>query len=59
MKDHTKELAKGLYHGWRRYKDLFGVEPHGTQKQMAALLELTPAWKKITESLGRLEGLEK
>lgn len=34
-------LAKKLNNGWRRYVELFGEPPHGTEKQLAALLELS------------------
>jgi len=50
---HAKELGEQiakrlnvsgdlLAKAWGRYERLFGVVPHGTRKQMAALLELIP-----------------
>lgn len=41
--------AAGLATGWKRYKELFGVEPHGTEKQMAGLMELArdDYWEKL------------
>lgn len=34
--------AKLLQHAWDRYVSLFGVAPHGTERQLAGLLELVP-----------------
>jgi hypothetical protein len=33
--------AKALSNGWKRYTELFGDSPHGTVKQMAAMLEMS------------------
>ena len=33
------EMAESLSAAWRRYEETFGEPPHGTIKQMAALLE--------------------
>lgn len=43
--------AKHLAEGWARYVAAFGVVPHGTEKQMAALLELSSVneWLVIME----------
>lgn len=38
-------LPEGLHTAWRRYFDLLGEVPHGTQKQLAALMELVPGWR--------------
>ena len=35
-------LARDLTQAWQRYVELFGEPPHGTAKQMAALVELLP-----------------
>ena len=59
FKDETELFAIALSNAWKKYKDIFKTVPLGTSSQLAALLELTPEWKKITESLCRLEGLEK
>ena len=37
-----EKLAKSLVEAWAKYLDAFAVSPHGSQKQMAALLELGP-----------------
>jgi hypothetical protein len=58
MTDYTMTFAKALSQSWLKYKNLFESVPHGTAKQLAALLELTPEWERITERLGRLEGLD-
>lgn len=34
-------MAIDLRDAWRRYRDLFGEDPHGTPQQMRALLALT------------------
>jgi hypothetical protein len=34
--------AKSLKAAWDKYVGLFGVVPHGTEKQLAAMLELVP-----------------
>lgn len=33
----TTEVAKRLSDGWHKYIECFGVQPRGTEKQMAAL----------------------
>lgn len=33
---------KALTVAWQRYEELFGEPPHGTEQQIAALLELLP-----------------
>ena len=42
------ELADKLHHGWKRYVELFGEPPHGTLRQIRAMLELckldVPRW---------------
>lgn len=35
------ELAPLLQDGWRRYREGFGEDPHGTLPQIKAMLELT------------------
>ena len=39
-------LGEALAIGWGQYVGVFGEEPHGTAKQLAALVELIPdaAW---------------
>lgn len=54
---HTKVVKKSapcievtgdlLEKAWKRYVALFGVEPRGTPKQLAVLLELIP--KELTK----------
>jgi hypothetical protein len=43
-KDAVEELAKNLAFAWSRYVELFGEPPHGTEKQLAALIELCVGW---------------
>ena len=38
----AKRLAEVLNRGWRRYAELFGEEPHGTVRQITAMLSLCP-----------------
>ena len=38
-------LACALQRAWNRYSDLFGANPHGSEKQLLALLELMPEAK--------------
>ena len=38
--DDIKKDAKRLSEAWDRYVELFDVPPRGTEKQMAALLQL-------------------
>lgn len=38
--DPIREFAKALSGAWGKYRTLFGVEPHGTESQLAALIEL-------------------
>lgn len=35
-------LASAIGEAWRRYRALFGQPPHGTDQQIAALLDLLP-----------------
>ncbi len=47
-----KRVAELLAEAWLRYRDAFGVAPHGTERQMAALIELAKPeeWaKEVTE----------
>jgi len=39
--DEMEILAIDLKDAWRRYRSLFGEDPHGTEPQMKALLALT------------------
>lgn len=39
---NVTEQAELLARAWKRYVDLFGCPPHGTARQLAALLELMP-----------------
>ena len=50
MIDKAK-VAKCLTEAWARYTEFFGEVPHGTKKQMAALLELaeTETWEMPVE----------
>jgi hypothetical protein len=47
MSDPIATLANDLAAAWIRYRSLFGDVPHGTQKQMAALLELMPSKARL------------
>lgn len=40
--DAVAALAKSLASAWLRYVELFGEPPHGTEQQLAALIELIP-----------------
>jgi hypothetical protein len=40
--DGVVQLAEALSKGWSRYVHIFGVVPHGTKQQLAALIELSP-----------------
>lgn len=46
MKIDREKAVNDLREAWDRYVEAFGVPPHGTKRQLAALLELaTPeAW---------------
>lgn len=57
--------GKDLAHAWQRYTDFFGEVPHGTEKQMNAMLELLPksseqpvqsALEKAAEILANFKG---
>jgi hypothetical protein len=37
------DLAQGLFTAWSKYVQLFGEQPHGTLKQLRAMLEFIPA----------------
>lgn len=39
MNDLKVVTAESLSRAWSKYTSLFGEEPHGTEKQMAAMLE--------------------
>lgn len=39
---NKRSLAKALEIAWRRYTKTFGAPPHGTYRQLRALLELCP-----------------
>ena len=41
MKIDKEKVAQALADGWKKYTHWFGQPPHGTVKQMAALLELS------------------
>jgi hypothetical protein len=49
--------AKNLAAAWARYRDLFADIPHGTEKQMGALLELLPGSARTTGLAGIKAGL--
>lgn len=34
--------AAALRVAWRKYREMVGEDPHGTEKQLAAMLELAP-----------------
>jgi hypothetical protein len=40
--DGLIRLAKALNRAWAKYSEVFGVAPHGTVKQLAAMLEFCP-----------------
>lgn len=55
MKDPLVDAAKELNAGWRQYVWLFGGEPpHGTEKQLVALLELCPKLKALIRASNTL-----
>ena len=35
-----RDLAVQMQIGWRRYTELFGIEPHGTMPQLLAMINL-------------------
>lgn len=39
-------LAESLNSAWRKYSELFGEPPHGTIKQLTAMLTLSPQIKE-------------
>ena len=49
----VEKAAKLLADGWKKYVALFGEPPHGTEKQMAVLLEFCPAIVRA-ESVGHV-----
>jgi hypothetical protein len=44
--DGILRMAEHLAEAWTKYTWLFGVPPHGTKKQLAAMLELCPQAKE-------------
>jgi hypothetical protein len=50
MKKYNSEpvvrLAESLSKAWVKYREFFGEEPHGTVKQLAAMIELCPEVKE-------------
>lgn len=50
------KAAKHLTHGWGRYMAAFGDVPHGTEKQMAALLELSQPKKWVKPKIICMSG---
>jgi hypothetical protein len=46
MDEGLKRLAEVLGRAHVRYRNVFGVEPHGTLQQMAAMLEMCPEAKE-------------
>ena len=43
MTDKQKDnLTDNLYRAWNQYKWVFGEEPHGTVKQIRAMMEFMP-----------------
>ncbi len=51
--DPLLDFAVELSTAWARYTDLFGQVPHGTEKQMAALLELTSFRRRFLKAKAR------
>lgn len=39
-KDAVEAASQALEHAWKKYDNLFDDTPHGTAKQLAALLQL-------------------
>jgi tRNA (Thr-GGU) A37 N-methylase len=46
MSDAITTMAAYIGSAHAKYREAFGVEPHGTVKQMAALIELCPQLKE-------------
>jgi hypothetical protein len=44
--DGLIRLAEALNRAWSKYSEIFGTAPHGTVKQLAAMLELCPEAKE-------------
>jgi hypothetical protein len=42
VKEVFDKLAADLHCAWARYRAAFGEDPHGTERQLRALLEFTP-----------------
>ena len=42
--DQVLRVAGLLANAWERYTAFFGTPPHGTVKQLAAMLELIPGY---------------
>lgn len=51
--------AEELQAAWRKYRDLFGEDPHGTMPQLNAMLEFIQAPETITISLNHADLLVK
>jgi hypothetical protein len=47
--DEMELLAADLVKAWRRYRELFGDDPHGTEQQMRALLALTRKYGAVMQ----------
>lgn len=45
-RDPILEFAEHLSEAWGKYRRLYGVPPHGTVRQLAAMLELCPQAKE-------------
>lgn len=44
--DGIARMGEALAHAWQRYTQLFGVVPHGSCRQLAAMLQLCPEAKE-------------
>jgi len=51
--DALLQIAESLSQAWAKYKWLYGVPPHGTKKQLAAMLELCPQVKEAIRLWGK------
>lgn len=53
MSDEVKLVtAQSLKNAWRKYREAFGEEPHGTLMQLKAMLEFVHDDDSVTLSLG-------
>lgn len=60
MKEHQKEqFAVCIQEGWRRYRELLGEDPHGTLRQIRALVDLMPLHQLQDVSAPKKEGVER